>query len=111
MSLDSILDLIVKFLPSLLMVVLVLTLVTNIIVQVLKSVTYGKIPTNFVALGIAMIVSVVGVVAVCIMLKIPVTWYIIGGSVVLGFFVSYAAMFGFDKLKEALKEINKNEKI
>ena len=32
------------------------------------------------------------------------TWYMIAGAVVAGFFVSYAAQFGFDKLKELIKK-------
>lgn len=59
----------------------VLVVLTNIVVQVLKKVTWDKLPTN----ALAMIVSLV----------------------VLAFMVAYAAMFGFDKLKEALAQIHK----
>ena len=34
-----------------------------------------------------------------------VTWYMVAGAVALGLFVCYAAMFGFDKLREALEQI------
>ena len=34
-------------------------------------------------------------------------WYMIFAAVVLAFMVAYAAMFGFDKLKEALAQIHK----
>ena len=34
-----------------------------------------------------------------------VTWYMVAGAVTLGLFVAYAAMFGFDKLREALEQI------
>ena len=34
-----------------------------------------------------------------------VTWYMVAGAVALGLFVAYAAMFGFDKLREALEQI------
>ena len=34
-------------------------------------------------------------------------WYMIFAAVVLAFMVAYAAMFGFDKLKEALSQIHK----
>ena len=33
------------------------------------------------------------------------TWYMVAGAVALGLFVAYAAMFGFDKLREALEQI------
>lgn len=38
---------------------------------------------------------------------ITVVWYMVVAAVVLGFLVAYAAMFGFDKLKEALTELGK----
>lgn len=34
-----------------------------------------------------------------------VAWYMVAGAVALGLFVAYAAMFGFDKLREALEQI------
>ena len=50
----------------------VLVALTNIVVQVLKTSTWEKLPTNLLAL------------------------------IVAGFMVAYAAMFGFDKLKEIM---------
>lgn len=86
---------------------LILTVVTNIIVQVLKGLTYDKIPTNFLAVGISMVVTLVAFFATCAIAKITITWYLIAGAIALGLFVAYAAMFGFDKLKEALGQISK----
>ena len=86
---------------------LILTVVTNIIVQVLKGLTYDKIPTNFLAVGISMVVTLVAFFATCAIAKITITWYLIAGAIALGLFVAYAAMFGFDKLKVALGQISK----
>lgn len=48
--------------------------------------------------------------AYCQIEGIAVLWYMVVAAVVLGFMVAYAAMFGFDKLKEAITQIkNKNE--
>ena len=44
--------------------------------------------------------------AVCQIMDIVVAWYMIAGAVVLGIFVAYAAMFGFDKLKQTLEQLN-----
>jgi len=33
----------------------------------------------------------------------------VAATIVLGFFVAYAAMFGFDKLKEAIMQLQKKE--
>ena len=43
----------------------------------------------------------------CSIKEIAVVWYMVFAAVVLAFMVAYAAMFGFDKLKEALGQIHK----
>ena len=104
-------DMIITYLPqvisAILLAALILTVVTNIIVQVLKGITYGKIPTNFIAVAVAMAVTLVAFFAIAAILGIPVAWYMVAGAVALGLFVAYAAMFGFDKLTEALEQITK----
>lgn len=85
--------------------VLALMVVTNIIVEVLKNLTLGKIPTNIVAFFVAMVVTLVAFFALCQIMSIIVTWYMAMGAVVLGVFVSYAAMFGFDKLKQTVEQL------
>ena len=45
--------------------------------------------------------------AYCSIKEIAVVWYMVFAAVVLAFMVAYAAMFGFDKLKEALAQIHK----
>ena len=83
----------------------VLVVITNIIVQVLKKLTWGKIPTNVLAFIVAMVVTLLAFFAVCEIMGWAVTWYMVAGAVALGVFVCYAAMFGFDKLREALEQI------
>lgn len=85
----------------------VLVVLTNIIVQVVKKVTWGKLPTNILAVIVSMALTLVTFFAYCQIKSITVVWYMIVAAVVMGFLVAYAAMFGFDKLKEALTEFNK----
>lgn len=99
---DSVLNLSV-----ILSIIGVLVVLTNIIVQVLKKVTWGKLPTNILAVIISMALTLVTFFAYCQIKGIVVVWYMVVAAVVLGFLVAYAAMFGFDKLKEALTELNK----
>ena len=43
-------------------------------------------------------------------MKLAILWYYVVAAFLLGLFVAYAAMFGFDKFKQALtrlKELNK----
>ena len=79
-----------------------LTVLTNIIVEVLKRATWEKMPTNLLAIIVAMVLTLMAFMGYAVM------WYYVAAAVVVGFAVAYAAMFGFDKLKEALGQIKKN---
>lgn len=85
----------------------VLVVLTNIIVEVLKKFTLGKLPTNILAVIISMALTLLAFFAYCQIKGVVVVWYMIVAAVVLGFLVAYAAMFGFDKLKETLAQIDK----
>lgn len=89
----------------LLPMVLVLMVVTNIITEVLKKLTWEKMPTNILAFLVAMTVTLLAFFAVCQIMGIPIVWYMVVGAVVLGIFVAYAAMFGFDKLRQTMEQI------
>ena len=80
----------------------VLVALTNIIVEVAKKATRDKLPTNILALLVAIALTLASGFAYCQIKAVPITWYIIVAFVVVGFMVSYAAMFGFDKLKETM---------
>ena len=91
---------------SVLMVIIgALVVLTNIIVEVLKKFTWEKIPTNFLVVCIAIPLTVVAFYAWAAYSGVTVLWYYVAGAVVVGFAVAYAAMFGFDKLREALGKI------
>lgn len=94
-------------LSTILTIVGILVVLTNIVVQVLKKATWGKLPTNILAIIVSMVLTLVTFFAYCQINAIAVVWYMVVAAVVLGFLVSYAAMFGFDKLKEALAQISK----
>lgn len=80
----------------------VLVVLTNIIVQVLKKVTWDKL-----AMIVSLVLTLGAFFAYCSIKGIAVVWYMVFAAVVLAFMVAYAAMFGFDKLKEALAQIHK----
>ena len=82
----------------------VLVFATTIIVELVKGL-FPKVPTNFVAVIVALIITVLAVLILCTVLEITVMWYYAVGAVVLGLFVGYAAMFGFDKFKDAWEKI------
>ena len=78
------------------------TVLTNIIVQVVKKATWDKIPTNLVALVVAVLLTMAAFFAFAQTQSIKITWYLIVAALVLGFMVAYSAMFGYDKLQEIL---------
>ena len=86
----------------------VLVFATNIIVEVVKGLL-PKIPTNIVAVVVSLVVTVLALFIVCAALEITVMWYYAVGAVVLGVFVGYAAMFGFDKFKSAWEKIRQHK--
>lgn len=92
---------------SVLMVIIgALVVLTNIIVEVLKKFTWEKIPTNILAVIVALALTVTAFYALAAWAGIAVVWYYVAGAVVAGFLVAYAAMFGFDKLREALSKVH-----
>lgn len=92
---------------AVLLIVAILVVVTNIIVQVVKKATWDKIPTNLLVVIVSMALTVAVFLAIFQIKAVAVTWYMIAAVLVLGIFVAYAAMFGFDKFREALEQINK----
>ena len=102
---ENIMQYIPVVVSAILLAALILTVITNIITQVVKKVTWDKITTNILAVVVSMAVTLVAFCAVCQIMGWAVSWARVAGAVALGLFVAYAAMFGFDKLREALEQI------
>lgn len=96
-----------EIISTLLMIIGGVTILTNIIVQVVKSITWDKIPTNLVALFVAEALTLAAGGAYTSINGIAIAWYMVAAAVVVGLMSAYAAMFGFDKLKEAIQEWQK----
>lgn len=90
----------VNALTKLLVVIAVLTGVVNILTQVIKQVTGDKIPGSLLAFIVSQVITLLMYFTYCAIEMIVVTWWMVVASIVVGFMVSYAAMFGYDKLKE-----------
>jgi hypothetical protein len=85
----------------------VLVALVNIIVQVVKQVTWNKIPTSLLAVIVSLALTLAAFFAYWSYAGLPLMWYCVAAAVVVGFLVAYAAMFGFDKLKEILIRLGK----
>lgn len=90
-------------LTVLLTIVGALTLATNVITEVLKR-SFSNFPAQITATIVAMAMTICAFFAWAAVAEIAVEWYMVAGAIVAGFFVSYAAQFGFDKLKELIKQ-------
>lgn len=90
---------------TLIIVLGALVAVTNIIVEVIKKLTWDKIPTNLLATIVAIAVTMTAFFAYVAYANIAIVWYWIVAAFVVGIFVAYAAMFGFDKLQENLEAL------
>ena len=83
----------------------VLVALTNLIVEVAKRALWDKLPTDLLALIVGVELTVTAGLAWCQIRGAALTWYMAGALLVAGLMVAYAAMFGFDKLKEILDRL------
>lgn len=109
MDINAIVNAIFTYGSIMLSAVALLVFATNIIVEVIKGL-FPKVPTNIVAFFVALVVTVLTAVVLCTILEITIMWYYAVGAVVLGIFVGYAAMFGFDKFKAAWEKVKTSKK-
>lgn len=91
---------------AILAIVAAMVAVTNIIVEVIKKLWGDGCPATLLAFVVAMLSALVALLVYCSYTGTALLWYYIVAALLVGFFVAYAAMFGFDKLKQALNELN-----
>lgn len=65
--------------------------------------TWDKIPTNLVALFVSEALTLALGGAYASVKGIDIAWYMVAAAIVVGLMSAYAAMFGFDKFKEAIE--------
>lgn len=87
----------------------ILVALTNVITEVVKKLTWDKMPTNVLAVYVGELLTLTSGLAYFQIKGIDVVWYYVVALVVIGFMVAYAAMFGFDKLKEIMNWGEKSE--
>ena len=96
---------------TLLTIIAVLVALTNIVVEVLKKATWNLIPTDLLAILVALGLTLLAFFAWAAYAQIQIMWYYIAAAVLVGIMVAYAAMFGFDKLKEIISGIKDKPKL
>lgn len=88
---------------TLIVIIGILVAIVNIITEVVKKATWDKLPTNIVVVIVSEVLTLAAGAAYAQISCIAITWYLVVAAIVVGLFVAYAAMFGFDKLQEVLK--------
>ena len=106
---EPIIQSIPAIISAILLLVLILTVITNIITQVVKKATRDKLPTNILVILVAMTLTLCAFFAMCQIMGWAVMWYMVA-AIVVGFFVAFAAMFGFDKFRQTLEQITHLDK-
>lgn len=89
--------------PALITIIGILVTVVNVIVQVIKKVTWDKLPTQLLAMIVSLALTLAVFIAYCQINAIQILWYYCVAAIVVGFMVAYAAMYGFDKLRDILQ--------
>jgi divalent metal cation (Fe/Co/Zn/Cd) transporter len=92
-------------LSALIAVIGALTVLVNLLTEVVKKATWNKVPTDLLVVLLSELLTLASGAAYVQMHSISIQWYTVVAAVVVGLLVAYGAMFGFDKLKEALSRI------
>lgn len=91
---------------TLITIIGVLVALVNITTQVLKNVFPKGFSSSLLALIISVVITTSSGIAYLQYMSIEFVWYYLAVLLVLSIMVAYAAMFGFDKLKQILQELN-----
>lgn len=96
MDITIIINAIINYGSIILAAMFVLTTAVQLIVEVIKRLL-PRVPTDLVVFLVSIALTVLALFIGAEILAITVMWYYAVGAVVLGIFVAYAAMFGWDK--------------
>ena len=104
-------ELLMQYVTYALMAAGVLAFLVSVITHVIKEMPYlMDIQTNAVALAVAIILCLAGVVIACQYLKIVITWYYLFASIVAAFIVYLVATGGWERVNEIWKRTKYNSK-
>lgn len=95
-----------------LIAVAIIILAVQIVTEIVKSIfkTIDNKSYNIIVVVISLVFTVITVIAAAQITGFTLTWYIIVGAIVGAFFISYGAMYGYDKLIKRIFDAVKNAK-
>lgn len=98
----------IKMLPLLMTIVGALALTVSVVIEVIKNIgVLAKVPTDIVVIVLSIALSVATFFTYAAVAGIAIVWYYIVGTILGGFFVSFVAMYGWDKLTELIERFKK----
>ena len=80
-----------------------LMIVVNLVTEIAKKIGLKK--TNLFVVILSEVLTLICFFAYVDIKQISIEWYFVAGAVFVGLAVAYAAMFGYDKLKQAILQI------
>lgn len=104
MDITAMIPVLFEYVSVLLGIMFLLVFAVQIIVEVVKRLV-PKIPTDLVVFIVSVLVTILALLIAAAIMEIAVLWYYWAGAIILGIFVAYAAMFGFDKFKELYERL------
>lgn len=96
MTFATLINAVLEYGSIILGIMFALTTAVQLIVEVVKRLV-PRVPTDLVVFLVSIALAVLMLFIGAEVLQITVMWYYAVGAVILGIFVAYAAMFGFDK--------------
>ena len=96
MDFTAIINAIINYGSIFLGILLALSTTVNLIVEVVKRLL-PKVPTDIVVFVVSIVLTVLALIIGASVMEITIMWYYAVGAVVMGIFVAYIAMFGWDK--------------
>lgn len=88
---------------EILTVVGALVVIVNLITEIAKKL--GLVKTNLFVLILSEVLTFIAFFAYADIKSVHIEWYLVVATIFVGLGVAYAAMFGYDKLKQALLQI------
>lgn len=104
MDYNTIINALIQYGSIILGIMFALTTAVTLIVEVVKRLV-PKIPTDLVVFIVSIVLAVLALYVYAAIMEITVMWYYAVGAVVLGIFVAYAAMFGWDKFTALISRL------
>ncbi|SHM82046.1 hypothetical protein SAMN02746066_03424 [Anaerosporobacter mobilis DSM 15930] len=86
---------------TILMAIALLAFVVSVFTEVTKNISiFKKIPTDMQVLTVSVLLTVISYFAYVSYSSAKVIWYYVIGSIIIGLFVAFVAMYGWDKFSQ-----------